>query len=139
MHPSYVARKLVWPALPLAVLPAAIAFPWWQWHALWFLLFIPYIYLSALITVRRFRLFLNENSIFIHKGTLGLEELLLKWNNIQKITLRQSIYQRRHDLASLIMHTGGGIITIPFISLELARRICDYSLYKIETDKEGWM
>jgi putative membrane protein len=91
------------------------------------------------ITVKRFRLFLGEDSIFIHKGKLGFEELLLKWNNIQKITLRQSIYQRRHNLANVIMHTGGGTISIPFISLELAQRICNYSLYKIETDEEGWM
>lgn len=139
MHPSYAIRRIIWPALPFSLVPVMIALSWWNWHALWFLLLIPYTYLFALFTVKRFRLILSEEAMFIHRGVSGLEEILLKWNNIQKITLKQSLYQRQHDLATVRIHTAGGIISIPFITLELAQHICNYSLFKIENERQAWM
>lgn len=139
IHPSYAIRRIIWPALPFSLVPVMITLPWWNWHALWFLLLIPYTYLFALFTVKHFRLILSEEAIFIHRGVPGLEEILLKWNNIQKITWKQSLYQRQHNLATVRIHTAGGILSIPFITLELAQRICNYSLYKIENDRQAWM
>lgn len=139
MHPLYALRRTIWPALPYTLIPILLAWSWWHWYALFFLLLLPYSYVSALIAVKRFRLLLSEDALFIHRGVFGMEEILLKWNNIQRTTLQQSLYQRRHKLATLRLHTAGGVITIPFINLDLALRIFNYSLYKIESSKQVWM
>lgn len=139
MHPSYAIRKMIWPTLPFSLLVIMVAWSWWHWYALFFSLSLLYVYISSYLTVKRFGLFLREDALFIQRGVLGREEILLKWNNIQQAALQQSIYQRNHRLATLKLHTAGGVITIPFITLDLAQKIFNYTLYKIESSKQAWM
>jgi len=93
-------------------------------------------------TYRKFhkiRFGLGQNLLLLKGGTFGDENVLLRDYKVQAVEIKQSYYQRRHDLASVKVHTASGNITIPYIPLEMANQISDYLLYKVEKSFVPWM
>ena len=64
---------------------------------------------------------------------MGREELVLRWDKIQSVSIEQSIYQEGRDLATVYLYTAGGTVTVPYIRLQEAREVINYALYKIES------
>ena len=139
IHRVYPYRKLLLTGIPFAVLAAAIAYYWMHWNALLFLLFAPYIFISWHFFQRNYRLYVSPDALQVHSGVWGRKEEVVKWNKIQMIELKQSIYQRNRQLASIVLQTAAGNIKIPYVNLQLALHIQNYALFKIESDEEGWM
>ena len=132
IHPAYVARRI----LLTGLLPAAIiilaGFYFFGWTTLWSLLWIVVISIASVLFQKKFRLWTDVDALQIRRGFLGIEELVLKWNMIQSVTLEQSIYQEGRQLATIVLHTAGGQVKIPYIKLPQAREIMNYALYKVE-------
>ena len=139
VHTIFPYRKLILTGIPFAALAAAIAYYWLQWNALFFLLWAPYIFFSWYVFQRNYRLHVAPDALQVHSGVWGRKEQIVKWNKIQTVELRQSIYQRNKQLASVILQTAAGNIKIPYVSLKLALHIQNYALYKIESDQDPWM
>jgi len=60
-------------------------------------------------------------------------------HKIQGIKVKQSPFQRRKGLASIILFTAAGNLDIPYISIEQAHHLRDIVLYRVETDRRAWM
>ncbi|WEK36704.1 MAG: PH domain-containing protein [Candidatus Pseudobacter hemicellulosilyticus] len=138
--PEYPLRR----ALIVGVLPLLIALPitaiwYWQAGLLWTLLWIPYVWLNAIFFRRNFRLYLSPGALQVKRGVWGREYEVVQWYKIQQVVLKQSIFQRRKGLATLLLNTAGGAISIPWIPLALAQRIRNYALYAIESADRNWM
>lgn len=97
------------------------------------------IWASCLVFRKKFRLWIGAEALQIKKGVFGTHEIIVKWNKIQSVHLKQSLYQQKHDLATIVLQTAGGTITILFLDLIIARKIQNYALYKIESSVEEWM
>lgn len=138
VHKAYIFRR----ALVFGILPSLILFPflfsYFQFNSLLILLLAGFVGLSAFLFQKKFRLWIDKEALQIKKGEWGRHELILKWNNIQSILIKQSVYQRKQELATLCLNTAGGKITIPYIQLQQAREIQNYCLYKIESSYENW-
>jgi putative membrane protein len=89
--------------------------------------------------VRRFKLYADDDVMFIDKSAYGTERILLQWYKLQTIVLQQSLYQRSKQLATLKLYTAAGTINVPYISITTANEIVNYGLYKIETAQQRWM
>lgn len=139
MHRVYPFRRMLVAGIPTAVVLAALAFPWIGWYGLLFLLWVPYAYFLNVIYRNRFRLYISPEAFQLNSGVWGRETKLAKWYKIQYLELTQSMFQRRKKLATVIIHTAGGQIRIPYIDLELAQLIKNYALFKIETSEKSWM
>lgn len=139
IHPVYAFRRMLLFGLPIALVTAAISIPFLKGWAFLFLLFVPYIFINSLIFRKNFRLYISPEAMQVYSGIWGRENKILQWNKIQKITLQQSIYQQRKNIANLIIYTAGGLIKIPYITLELAHLLRNYALYKIESSEKSWM
>ena len=81
----------------------------------------------------------NNEMIKVDGGAFGDKTELIPIYKIQAVKLVQSIYQRRHDLASLELFTAAGSVRIPYIEVGDAHKISDFLMYKVEIDKRGWM
>jgi len=138
IHTAYISRRVFIAGLLPSVLLFPFLYPYFQFSSFFVLLLVGFVWLSAFLFQKKFRLWVDKEALQIKKGVWGRHELILKWNNIQSVQVEQSIYQRKHLLASLHLNTAGGIIDIPFIELHKAREIQNYALYKIETDSSGW-
>jgi len=138
VHKAYIFRRM----LISGILPSLILFPflfsYFQLNSLLILLLTGFVGLSAYLFQKKFRLWIDKEALQIKKGEWGRHELILKWNHIQSILIKQSVYQRKHKLATLCLKTAGGKISIPYIQLQQAREIQNYGLYKIETSNENW-
>ncbi|MEJ7911604.1 MAG: PH domain-containing protein [Chitinophagaceae bacterium] len=139
IHPSYVSRRtLIQGFLPALFLISATWY-WWQVNAFLFLIITLLVFLKSLLLQRKFRAFACNQVIYIDRSAYGTNRLLLKWDKVQTVTLKQSLYQQKQHLATLQMHTAGGNVTLPHIPLQAARDIVNYALYQIEAVNSPWM
>ena len=139
IHKLYAIRRMIVVGLPLAIVGTSISFFWIQGYALLFFLFIPYVFFKSSIYQKKFRLYISPEAFQVNSGAWGKKSKIAQWYKIQYLQLRQSIFQRRKELATLVIHTAGGKITLPFIDLELARAIKNYGLYKVQSTNKSWM
>ncbi len=109
------------------------------WQALLWLLLIPAVYFYSAYYHRKWYYELSEEGLRTSKGVIGQNAALLQWYKIQSVNIKQTIYQRRKNLADVHFHTAGGSIELPYIELDKAHALMDYVLYRIEIDERRWM
>jgi putative membrane protein len=80
----------------------------------------------------------DDNEIVRRSGLLGYRTVGLLFRKIQRVTISQSRYQRRKNLASLRLHMASGSVRIPYINNEKATQLRDYILYKVESSQRAW-
>jgi putative membrane protein len=133
-----IAKVFIWrrvlvfgllPALPLLTLFGIYE----GWVALFFILWPLFIFFHYWLFQKKFQLLPGEQALQLKKGKWGEHELIVKWQNIQSVQVEQGIYQRKHNLATLVLKTAAGSIHVPFIELNQAWVLGNYALYKIET------
>ena len=138
VHPSYIWRRV----LITGLLPCVIAGPFlyllWDEKAFLVLALPLLIFWGASLFRKKFRLWAMEDVLYIRTGVFGEERKLLLWYKIQSVQLRQNIFQRKKHLASIVLHTAGGSINIPYIPLEAARQVLNYSLFQVESQNKPW-
>jgi len=139
IHRSYAYRKTLFITLPVLIAVAGVAAFFWQWYALWVFVWLPYSLGLQLLFCHNFRFWITANGLQQYKSTWGRAEALLNWKNIQYIQIRQSIYQKRKGLSTLILHTAGGRFELPYIQYEESLQISNYALYRTESSQQTWM
>lgn len=102
----------------------------------WFLLSFIFSYMA--VKKRYFKI--SEELIECSKGTIGQEFSRMYNFKVLCVKFKQSIFQRRRNLATIKIHTAGGkTLVMPFIEEELAIELYNYLLYKVESTNEPWM
>jgi putative membrane protein len=139
IHRIYPFRRMLVAGLPMAFVATAVTYFYLNEYAFLFFLLVPYVFCINTIYQRKFRLYISPEAFQINSGAWGKESKIAQWYKIQYLQLNQSIYQRRKQLATLIIHTAGGRITIPYIDLELARTMTNYALFKVEASNKSWI
>jgi putative membrane protein len=130
--------------LYLGGIPAAIIL-FWAWMQanpilpVWAIVWILFVFITSKVFHEKWKIFIHEEGILTQSGIFSTKFTLLKWYKIQAINTRQSIYQRRKDVADLYFYTAAGSVKIPYLPLEMAKAISNYALYKVETDERDWM
>lgn len=82
---------------------------------------------------------LNDEHLKIYGGQFGEKTSLFYIHKIQSLKIKQSIYQRRNQLADLTIMTAGGSIKLPYMYLDQARSIMNKCLYIVEESNKKWM
>jgi putative membrane protein len=128
-----IVNKVAIAVTPLTLIVAAILIfsPLHQsgWHALW----LPLVILSTawLITrrwVRRAGYALTDGAIYFRSGWLGRQISVVRFGNMQTVSMHQSPFDRRKRMASLAVDTAGAgnmghRIRIPFLDVGVAGAI----------------
>lgn len=139
MNSSFVVRRL----LIAGLLPSIFIIPLlWLFLDAYSVIFLFYPLLVFIFSRRiqyNFRLWALDDVLYIKKGIFGEERILVQWHKLQSIEIRQSMYQRRKNLANAVIQTAGGNITIHFIPLEAARQLINFALYKTESSNKAWL
>ncbi len=95
--------------------------------------------LTFYLSYRKKRYGFNNEMLVIRGGAYGDKTEMLPIYKIQTLSKKQTPYQRRNDLANLVIHTAAGKVAIPYINEDLVREIMDEFLYLIEVDRRKWM
>ena len=125
ISPFYMRSKILFigllPSLlvtiALSQLAGAVAFV--------FLLWLP---LVAAVTYRNWQRagFMHDDQEIVRRsGLLGYRTVGLLFRKVQRVTLTQSRYQRRKDLASLRMYMASWSVRVPYIDHDTAKQLRD--------------
>lgn len=139
IHKVYPWRRMLISGIPTAILLSTFAYFWIGSYGLFFLLWIPYSFIASSVYQKKFRLYISPEAFQVNRGAWGKESQVAQWYKIQYLQVRQSIYQRRRNLATIMIHTAGGHIRIPYVTLELARTFQNYAVYKLESSRLQWI
>lgn len=138
ISPFYMRSRILY----LALLPAIAATLLFSLQAgigsLVFLLWIP---AASLVTYRSWRRagYLHDDEEFVRRsGILGYRTVAFLFRKVQRVTVSQSRYQRRKNLASVRVYLASGSVRIPYIDLATATQLRDYILFKVESSQRKW-
>lgn len=95
--------------------------------------------LNVYLSHQKLRYYVSKDIIRLHGGSYGDKHSVIHTYKIQAITIKQTPYQNRVQLANLLIFTASGAITIPYIGLERAQEIRDFLLKTVEVSREEWM
>lgn len=88
---------------------------------------------------RKWRFNLDNSGIITTSGVLERVHKVLLLRKVQGVQIKQSPFQHRKGLSTVILHSASGDITIPYIYLEVAFQIKNFVLYRIESSRQKWM
>lgn len=134
LHFSFVFRMTLVQGLPFAILFSILFSFGLGLSALYFMLIIPYVFVTAAVYRNNYRLMFHREGVEIRSGVWGRKLELLQWKNIQQIDIIQSYFQRRSGIASCVIKTAGGNIRLRFIKREVAFALLNYGLYRVEKE-----
>ena len=80
----------------------------------------------------------NDDELVRRSGLFGFRTVGLLFRKVQRVTITQSRYQRRKNLASLRMHMASGSVRVPYIDHATAQQLRDYILYRVESSRKAW-
>ena len=140
ISPKFIDRRMLYlgmlPLIP--ALGAVHSFFGWIW-ALPLLLWLPLVYWLSRTAHRKWRISFNDHLILVEHGLFGHYHKSFRLYKIQNVTLEQPFYHRLRKLANLSLHTASGSVGIPMIPHDLALKLADFLLYKIESSRQNWM
>jgi putative membrane protein len=138
ISPYYMRSRILF----LGLLPAIVATTvLWQPlgpASLGVLLWLPATILLTHQSWRRAGYLCSKEGFVRRSGLLGYRSVALLYRKIQRVSITQSLYQRRKNLASLRVYMASGSVRIPYIEHDTAKQLRDYILYKVEASQKAW-
>jgi putative membrane protein len=137
VHPSYGWRPTMMIALPLCASLSVILGFWKPW-AVWMpLAALTYETVTNLVRRRKCRFWYDNDTLQVEGGVWGRRQSLLNFERVQHVAVKTSPYLRSKGLATLVLHTAGKSVTIPFIPEGQARYLADLSLVRVEFARDA--
>ena len=138
ISPRYIrSRVILTGILPALALTSLMMVPMGP-AALVFLLWIPIDALFVWTIYRKFGYRIAADGMLMRRGFLGYRVVAFVHRKVQRISVTQTIPQKRKDLATLSIYLASGTIKLPYVEFEMANQLRDYILYKVESSQLAW-
>ena len=137
----YYKRILILKTIPVVLIINGLSFLAID-NYFWFVnvVLIPYIIMVIHWRYKKAYYSIDDTYLSIGSGgVLGTTKELLEIHKIQTVSIVQSIFQKRRDIASVKIATSSKVVTIPFVKTKEAKTITNYLLYKVESQRLDWM
>ena len=96
---------------------------------------------SLLLTLRwwRWGIAADGKYVYVRRGRIGVDYLCFEPYKIQQVIVKQSVFMRRHQLASVKFVLASGAVTVPFLPEHYVKALADSVLYEVESTRKSWM
>jgi putative membrane protein len=108
-----------------------------NWSIVVFTFFLGIIY--TYFSWKKWKVQISPKGLLLRRGFIRTSYLLLRWEKIQGLRSRQSIFQHYRSLSDLHIFTAAGVVKIPYLEAQLIKDLRDYLLYYVESDDTAWM
>lgn len=108
-----------------------------SWIVVVFALIVGILY--TYISWKKWEVQISPKGLLLRRGFIRTSYLLLRWEKIQGLRSRQSIFQKRRSLSDLHIFTAAGVVKIPYLRDEMIEQLRDYLLYYVESNDKPWM
>lgn len=122
--PAIAAAGALWPAMG-------------AWALLW-LLWIPFAAAVVWLRYRRYGIAITRDGAAFRRGFIGSRVVVWLHRKVQRVSVRQSPFQRRRGLATVRFYLAAGSVTVPFVEYAAAAQLRDYVLYRVESSRRAW-
>jgi putative membrane protein len=95
--------------------------------------------LNAYIYQKKKKYGVHDGFVYSKGGVYGESFALMPIYKAQALSIKQSPYQSKRGLATLVIMTASGNIKIPYILKSEAVDLVNEFLYNVETSKKNWM
>ncbi len=109
------------------------------WWSLMALLLIPWEYLETRRATRLRRWGLGDRGIAQHQEFVIAHDEELMLRKVNGAAIRQSLFERKRDLATVYLHTADGSFSVGMLPIDEAKAVRDRALMVAETDTRAWM
>jgi putative membrane protein len=76
---------------------------------------------------------LRGRQLWVRQGFLGQRQDVFDMERVQQVQIRSSRYQRKHDLANLVLVLPQGLVTVPYLPVNEAAQLANQSIHAAET------
>ncbi|MDJ0940514.1 MAG: PH domain-containing protein [Woeseiaceae bacterium] len=138
MSPMWFRSRVLQWTLPPAMVIVLLTLATGDLAPLRMLLFVP---LTVLLTYQawsRFGYLYDEDGLVRRSGLFGWRVDAFLFRKVQRITIKQSPFQRRRGVATLRMYLASGSVRLPYIDARTATELRDYILFKVESSQRAW-
>lgn len=132
IHRSYGWRKTILFVLPIYLILSTALYFWHPVYIIFPSLILIYLFIHNILAQRNYKYWINNNTLQIEKGVWERENTLLNLKNVQHVVVKTSPFLRSKNLATLVLHSAGDQIVIPFLPVHKANYIADLCLVKVE-------
>lgn len=101
--------------------------------------FVPLAILYVYVAYKKAYYKISDHFVTIGSGVIDTTTNILEIHKIQAVKLKQTIFQKRIHITSVVISTASKSVTIPYIKEEDALKIYDFLLYKVESEDKDWM
>jgi len=123
----------------VAALGAIVLWVTVGWWSLLAFVSVPYVWLATRRRVRLRRWGCAVDALAQHREFVGWDHQELLLRKVNGVTVRQSLFERKRDLATITLSTAAGSMSIGMITLAEASALRDHALGQVETDQRAWM
>ncbi len=131
------SRVMLTGILPATVITALMSIPLGLF-AVVFLLWIPVNAYGVLREYRRYGVLATPDGLALRRGFIGYRVTAFLHRKVQRISLTQTLPQRRKGLATLRFYLASGSVRVPYVDFKKASELRDYILYRIESSPLAW-
>ncbi|MEM7280983.1 MAG: PH domain-containing protein [Pseudomonadota bacterium] len=124
--------------IPITLTTMALV-PWFGYGSLFAISLAALGYPLIAQRYRRWGYLSNDRYAFVRKGLFGEQHTIFELRRAQRVSLSQSPYQRRKQLASLTVYLASETIHLPFIPYDDAQNLQNQILYLSESDRLAWI
>ncbi|HBB90400.1 MAG TPA: hypothetical protein DC042_01380 [Bacteroidales bacterium] len=100
---------------------------------------ILFMLIYSLLTLKKSYFQVSHGQIRVSSGAIEHHFKQMEFHKVQHLEFSQSIFYKKHGVASLRIGNASGFIRLPFIDERIARALHDYLLYYAETSDRVWM
>ncbi len=138
VSPFYMRSRILFVGLLPTILLTALLIGELGTAGLVAVLWLPLVAWLAWRNWRRAGYLHDDDELVRRSGLFGFRTVSLLFRKVQRVTVTQSRYQRRKNLASLRMHMASGSVRVPYIEHTTAQTLRDYILYRVESSQKAW-
>lgn len=143
VHPKTSRKWMTYRILRFGLLPILMPLTAYYYtedlNWVWTLLWLPYQVGYSYLLWRNQGIGMDNHSLTIRKQIVFEKLATLKLDRVQSVTIKQSLFQRRNRLCTLVVETAGGSVDLPFLPQAKAHQLANYLLYRSETAMVDWM
>ena len=102
-------------------------------------IFIPFAILYVYFAFKKAYYVISDEFVTIGSGVIDTTTNILEIHKIQAVKIKQTIFQNRRRIASVVISTASKSVTIPYVSKSEALAIYNFLLFKVESQDKDWM
>lgn len=131
------SRLLLFGVLP-SVLAVLVYYVSLGLASLVFLVWIPACALAAWTYYRKYGFAIASNGMMLRRGFFGYQTSAFLYRKVQRISVTQTVPQARKGLATIKFFLASGSLTLPYVDYQMAGKLRDFILYKVESSRRAW-